>query len=111
MVSCTVLTSFIQYVHSILAVIKFEHSNEYPTHGFKLPGKYLIPIFALLVSCYMVTNFTAKTLLVGTVIAILAAAAYFFIKKDRSYEEKHVKWLDDLRLKDEKEGLLDNQKK
>ena len=70
----------------------------------------LSPIFALLVSCYMVTNFTAKTLLVGTVIAILAAAAYFFIKKDRSYEEKHVKWLDDLRLKDEKEGLLDNQK-
>lgn len=59
----------------------------------------------------MVTNFTAKTLLVGTVIAILAAAAYFFIKKDRSYEEKHVEWLDDLRLKDEKEGLLDNQKK
>lgn len=59
----------------------------------------------------MVTNFTAKTLLVGTVIAILAAAVYFFIKKDRSYEEKHVEWLDDLRLKDEKEGLLDNQKK
>lgn len=111
MVSCTVLASFIQYVPSILAVIKFEHSNEYPTHGFKLPRKYIIPIFALLVSCYMVTNFTAKTLLVGTVIAILAAAAYFFIKKDRSYEEKHVEWLDDLRLKDEKEGLLDNQKK
>ncbi|MCD7112094.1 APC family permease [Limosilactobacillus agrestis] len=106
LVSCTVLASFIQYVPSILAVIKFEHSNEYPTHGFKLPGKYLIPSFALLVSCYMVTNFTAKTLFVGTVIAILAAAAYFFIKKDRSYEEKHVKWLEDLRNRDKKEEQL-----
>ncbi len=64
-----------------LPSLKFEHSNEYPTHGFKLPGKYLIPSFALLVSCYMVTNFTAKTLLVGTVIAILAAAAYFLYQE------------------------------
>ncbi|MCD7125081.1 APC family permease [Limosilactobacillus caviae] len=109
LVSCTVLASFIQYVPSILAVVKFEHSNEYPTHGFKLPGKYLIPIFALLVSCYMVTNFTAKTLLVGAVIAIAAATAYFFIKSDRSYEEKHLKWLDDLRLKGEKEGQVTNK--
>ena len=54
----------------------------------------------------MVTNFTAKTLFVGTVIAILAAAAYFFIKKDRSYEEKHVKWLEDLRNRDKKEEQL-----
>ena len=34
LVSCTVLASFVQYVPSILAVIKFKHSNEYPTHGF-----------------------------------------------------------------------------
>ncbi|MBB1079518.1 APC family permease [Limosilactobacillus sp. STM2_1] len=102
LVSCTVLASFVQYVPSILAVVKFEHSNEYPTHGFKLPGKYLIPILALLVSCYMVTNFTAKTLLVGTVVAIAAAGAYFFIKTDRSYEEKHSKWLAELRLEGKK---------
>ena len=34
LVSCTVLASFVQYVPSILAVIKFKHSNEYPTHVF-----------------------------------------------------------------------------
>lgn len=39
LVSCTVLASFVQYVPSILAVIKFKHTNEFPNHGFKLPGK------------------------------------------------------------------------
>ena len=45
----------------------------------------------------------------GAVIAIAAATAYFFIKSDRSYEEKHLKWLDDLRLKGEKEGQVTNK--
>lgn len=102
LVSCTVLASFIQYVPTILAVVKFEHTNQYPTHGFKLPGKYLIPGLALLVSCYMVTNFTSKTLLLGTVIAVLAAVAYFFIKGDRKYEEKHEKWLKELQAEGQK---------
>ena len=102
LVNCTVLASFIQYVPTILAVVKFKHTNEYPTHGFELPGKYLIPGLALLVSCYMVTNFTSKTLLVGTVIAILAAVAYFFIKGDRKYEEQHEKWLAELRTEGQK---------
>lgn len=62
LVSCTVLASFIQYVPSILAVIKFKHSNEFPNHGFSLPGKYTIPILALTVSCYMVTNFKPLSL-------------------------------------------------
>lgn len=102
LVSCTVLASFIQYVPTILAVVKFEHTNQYPTHGFKLPGKYLIPGLALLVSCYMVTNFISKTLLLGTVIAVLAAVAYFFIKGDRKYEEKHEKWLKELQAEGQK---------
>ena len=50
----------------------------------------------------MVTNFTSKTLLVGTVIAILAAVAYFFIKGDRKYEEQHEKWLAELRTEGQK---------
>ena len=93
LVSCTVLASFIQYVPSILAVVKFTHSNEYPTHGFKLPGRYLISAFALLVSCYMVTNFTAETLLLGTFVALLAAAAYFFIQRDEEADKRHAQFL------------------
>lgn len=102
LVSCTVLASFIQYMPSILAVVKFTHSNEYPTHGFSLPGKYTIPAFALLVSCYMVTNFTAKTLLLGTFVALLAAAAYFFIQRDKEAEKRHAYFL--ASLKAQKKG-------
>lgn len=97
LVSCTVLASFVQYVPSILAVIKFKHTNEFPNQGFKLPGKYIIPALALVVSCYMVTNFTAKTLLVGTVVAVLAAVAYFFIDKDEEAERRHESFLAALR--------------
>lgn len=97
LVSCTVLASFVQYVPSILAVIKFKHTNEFPNHGFQLPGKYLIPALALAVSCYMVTNFTAKTLLIGTVVAVLAAVAYFFIDKDEEAERRHESFLAALR--------------
>lgn len=98
MVSCTVLASFVQYVPSILAVIKFKHNDEYPTHGFSLPGKYTIPIIALIISCYMITNFTVPTLLLGTVVAVIAAACYF-IKEDKVAEEKHESFLARLRNK------------
>lgn len=99
LVSCIVLASFIQYVPSILAVIKFKHTNEFPNNGFKLPFSYVIPAFALIISCYMVTNFTWKTILVGVVVGVLAAVAYFFIEKDEEVEEKHQKYLSKMRNK------------
>ena len=99
LVSCTVLASFVQYVPSILAVIKFKHSNEYPTHVFLLPGKYTIPIIALIISCYMITNFTTKTLLLGAVVAVIAAACYFFVDKDEKLEKEHEDFLAKLRRK------------
>ncbi|GMM18162.1 hypothetical protein LAYK3_12780 [Lactobacillus amylovorus subsp. amylovorus] len=88
------------YVPSILAVIKFKHSNEFPNHGFKLPGKYTIPIIALIVSCYMVTNFTPVTLLVGVVVAAIGAVLYIFMDQDSAMEEMeklHKEFLDKLR--------------
>ncbi|TSO26702.1 APC family permease [Lactobacillus sp. LL6] len=99
LVSCIVLASFVQYVPSILAVIKFKHTNEFPNHGFKLPGGYTIPILALIISAYMVTNFTWKTILVGAVVAILAAVLYFFIKKDVNEEKRRQDYLSKMRQK------------
>ena len=97
LVSCIVLASFVQYVPSILAVIKFKHTNEFPNHGFKLPGKYIIPVLALLISCYMVTNFTIKTITVGVVVAVLAAVSYFFVKVDEKHEAHHREMLEKLK--------------
>mgnify|MGYP005773722111 CR=1 FL=1 len=99
LVSCIVLASFVQYVPSILAVIKFKYTNEFPNHGFKLPGGYTIPILALLIPCYMVTNFTWKTILVGVVVGVLTAVAYFFIEKDEKAEQKHQQYLAKMRQK------------
>ena len=99
LVACTVLASFVQYVPSILAVIKFKHSNEYPTHGFSLPGKYTIPIIALIISCYMITNFTAVTLLLGGAVAVIAAGCYFFIDHDKAADKRHAEFLASLRKK------------
>lgn len=99
LVSCIVLASFIQYVPSILAVIKFKHTNEFPNNGFKLPFGYVIPALALIISCYMVTNFTWKTILVRVVVGVLAAVAYFFIEKVEKVEEKHQKYLSKMRNK------------
>lgn len=87
LVSCIVLASFIQYVPSIFAVIKFTHNGEYPTHGFKLPGKYTIPVLALLVACYLVFNFTWETMLLSLVVAAVTAILYIFLGKKR-LEEK-----------------------
>ena len=98
LVYCIVLASFIQYVPSILAVIKFKHTDEFLNHGFKLPGGYIIPALALIVSCYMVTNFTWRILIVGLVVGVLAAVCYFFIEKDE--EEKRCNaYLDKMRNK------------
>lgn len=99
LVSCIVLASFIQYVPSILAVIKFKHTDEYPNHGFKLPGGYTIPIIALIISCYMVTNFTWKTILVGVAVGVIAAACYFFVDRDKDVEKKHFDYLARMRKK------------
>lgn len=85
LVSCIVLACFIQYVPTILSVMKFEHTGQFPSHGFKLPGKYVIPVIALIISAYMVTNFTGKTIMVGVSVAILAGITYFILQH---YEEK-----------------------
>ncbi|RVU73336.1 APC family permease [Lactobacillus xujianguonis] len=99
LVSCIVLASFVQYVPSILAVIKFKHTNEFPNHGFNLPGGYLIPALALIISCYMVTNFTWKTILLGVVVGVVTAVAYFFIEKDEKEEQRRQDYLSKMRNK------------
>lgn len=99
LVYCIVLASFIQYVPSIRAVIKFKHTAEFPNHDFKLPGCYIIPALALIVSCYMVTNFTWRILIVGLVVGVLAAVCYFFIEKDEEEEKRRNAYLDKMRNK------------
>lgn len=84
LVACIVMASFVQYVPSILAVIKFKHTGQYPNHGFKLPGGIVIPIVALLASCYLIFNLTWKTILVGIGVALAGCVLYLVSGKKRA---------------------------
>lgn len=83
LVACIVFASFVQYVPSILAVMKFKHTGEFPTSGFSLKGGYTVPILALIVSFYMVFQFSIKTIALGVSVALLAAVLYVFMDMDR----------------------------
>lgn len=83
LVSCIVLVSFIQYVPSILAVIKFKKTKQYPNNGFSLKGGYVIPVLALLISLYLLTNFKLKVFLVICAVFVIGLLIYFlFVKKN-----------------------------
>lgn len=77
LVSCIVLVSFIQYVPSILAVIKFKKTKQFPNNGFSLKGGYLVPILALAISMYLLTNFKLNVVLVMAVVFALGVIVYF----------------------------------
>lgn len=77
LVSCLVLASFIQYVPSIFAVIKFKHNKQFPNHGFSLKGGYVIPILALIISCYLLTNFNLPVFLVSIAVFVVGVIIYF----------------------------------
>lgn len=77
LVGCIVLSSFIQYVPSILAVIKFKHNKQFPNHGFKLKGGYVIPIIALIISMYLLTSFSLKVFLVILTVFVVGNIVYF----------------------------------
>lgn len=85
LVSCIVLASFIQYVPSILAVIKFKKTKQFPNNGFSLKGGYTVPILALCISMYLLTNFNIKMLITMGIVFIVGIVIYFsFIKKNGS---------------------------
>lgn len=77
LVSCIVLVSFIQYVPSILAVIKFKKTKQFPNNGFSLKGGYTVPIVALAISMYLLTNFKLNVVLVMAVVFVLGVIVYF----------------------------------
>lgn len=81
LVACIVLVSFIQYVPTILAVIKFKKTGEFPNQGFKLKGGYVVPVLALIISAYLLTNFTIPVFIVMIIVFVIGIILYFIAKK------------------------------
>lgn len=80
LVQLIVLASFVQYVPTILAVIKTRHSPLVPG-AFKLPGGMLLPIIALLVIGYLLTAQSPTVLLWGVGIFIIGLVIYIVDRK------------------------------
>lgn len=80
LVSCIVFVSFVQWIASLLATLKFRKSQP-TTSGFHLPLGPTIPFMGLGVCLYLLTGFTFKIILFGIIIASSAAILYFWNKK------------------------------
>ena len=86
LVGMIVFASFVQYVPSIMAVMKFKHDKKFPNHGFSLKGGYTIPIIALLIAFYMVFQFTLKTIILGVCVAGAAAILFVFLDDRKMFK-------------------------
>ena len=86
LVGMIVFASFVQYVPSIMAVMKFKHDKKFPNHGFSLKGGYTIPIIALLIAFYMVFQFTLKTIILGVCVAAAAAILFVFLDDRKMFK-------------------------
>lgn len=99
LVGLIVLTAFIQYVPTILAVIKFKHTKQFPNNGFSLKGGFTIPIIALIISFYMIFQFTWLTVVFAIVVAIVGAIIYAFMDARKMGTNSSVEDLKALRFK------------
>lgn len=86
LVTCTVGATFVQYVPSILATIKLRNSKKFPNTSFKLKGGWLIPILALLSSCYVLVGFNWKVITITISVFIIALIIYLL---EKYWKKKH----------------------
>ncbi|GKT04649.1 APC family permease [Furfurilactobacillus entadae] len=89
LVSCVVITSFIQYIPTILAVFKFRTRKNQPSTAFSLPGGMFIPSLALLASFYLMFSFSLQITLIG--IGILVLGAILYLLDDHKGQKIHSK--------------------
>lgn len=90
LVNMLVFASFVQYVPSVLSVIHFKRTGEYPSTGFQLKGGYIIPILALIVSAYMMFQFDLETFAIGICVAIVAGLVFFINKPIEKHHQKEL---------------------
>lgn len=84
LVSAIVLTSFIQYIASIISLIKFQKTGTHPSSGFHLPLKYTFPILALIFSMYLLFNVQFNVLMTAFIVFIAGSVIYLYrLKEDK----------------------------
>lgn len=84
-----VLASFIQYVPSVLALIKLKKTKQFPNDGFSLKGGYTVPIIALIISAYLLTNVNIKSALLILAVFVIGNILYFATVKNKKTPSKN----------------------
>jgi amino acid transporter len=69
----------ILYLGVALSVIKLRYSNEKISDGFKIPGGWTIPIIAVLIILYFLSNLPIKEMIVTAVVIAVLSFIFFFI--------------------------------
>ena len=80
LVSLVVLASFIQYLPSILSVIKLEYQKQFGNRTKAIMG-YVIPGLALIVSMYLIISFSRPALIIGFIVIIVNTILYCFLRR------------------------------
>lgn len=76
----SVVARFAQYIPTILAVIYFQLSKKGPAASIKLPLGPVIPMIAVILSVWLLTQAEPALLLFGLFGLLVAAASYFITK-------------------------------
>lgn len=77
----SVISRFVQYLPTCLAIPVLRKKRPDLVRTFKVPFGPVIPIFAIVVSCWLVYNSDLEKILIGLGGLILGVPIYFFMKK------------------------------
>ncbi|MDE8258158.1 APC family permease [Erysipelothrix rhusiopathiae] len=84
----SVVSRFAQYIPTCLSVLVFRKRNQPTEFDFKIPFGPVIPIFAITVSFWMLSQATLEQLLWGLAGLLIAVPFYFIMKKNRQDQIK-----------------------
>ena len=77
----SVISRFVQYLPTCLAIPVLRKKRPDLVRTFRVPFGPVIPIFAIVVSCWLVYNSDIEKILIGLGGLILGIPIYFFMKK------------------------------
>lgn len=85
--TCLVCANFVQYIPTILGVIKLRKMPSAPgALSLKGPWVWIVAVLAFISACYVLVGFNWEVIIVAVVVFVVALIIYFI---DRAYRKKH----------------------
>lgn len=81
--SISVVVRFAQYIPTCLAIPVFRKTMPDVPRAFRVPFGPVIPLLAVAVSCWLVSQASAEQLMMGGAAALIAVPFYYFVRKRR----------------------------